>query len=134
MTFVKGRSGNPHGKKTGTRNKATEMAEELMTRSAEAIVRVVVEAAQGGDMTAARMIIDRFAPIRRGRPVKFSLPKGDVVTVLGGVVDAVSNGDLSPDEAQSLAAVLETKRRAIETSELEERLAAVEKVLAERSR
>ena len=132
MTFVKGQSGNPRGKLPGQRNKATEMAEELMRKSAEAIMRTVCEAAVAGDMAAARMVVDRLVPIRRGRPVKFDLPKGDVVEVLTGVVAAVSNGDLSPDEGQSVAAIIEGKRRAIESAEFEERLSAVEKMLSER--
>ena len=133
MPFVKGQSGNPEGKRPGTRNKKTEMAEELMRNAAEAIMRVVLDAAQGGDMAAARMILDRLVPIRRGRPVEFDLPKdADVVTTLHGVLTATARGDLTPDEAQSLAAVVETKRRAVETCELETRIAALEAALAER--
>ena len=38
----------------------------------------------------------------------------------------MAGGDLSPEEGQAVAAVLETQRRAIETAELEARIAALE--------
>ena len=43
------------------------------------------------------------------------------------MADAVAAGDITPDEGQAVAAVLETKRRAIETLELETRIKALEK-------
>ena len=56
-------------------------------------------------------------------------PEGaaDLVTSLGRVADAVAAGDITPDEGQAVSAVLETKRRAIETLELETRIKALEK-------
>jgi hypothetical protein len=45
---------------------------------------------------------------------------------IGLVADAVGTGTITPDEGQAVAAVLETKRRAIETVELEARVAALE--------
>ncbi len=44
----------------------------------------------------------------------------------GPVAEAVAAGEITPDEGQAVAAVLETQRRAIETSQLEQRLAALE--------
>jgi hypothetical protein len=45
---------------------------------------------------------------------------------MGAVTEAVAAGELSPDEGQAVAALLETQRRAIETAKLEERIAALE--------
>ncbi len=42
------------------------------------------------------------------------------------MAEAVAAGEITPDEGQAVAAVLETQRRAIETSQLEQRLAALE--------
>jgi hypothetical protein len=53
----------------------TLLAENLMADDAEGVVRKVVEAAVAGDMTAARLILDRIAPPRRGRPVPIALPE-----------------------------------------------------------
>ncbi|HEY8213732.1 MAG TPA: hypothetical protein VIG36_06345, partial [Methylocystis sp.] len=61
---------------------------------------------------------------------RFALPDArnaeDVAAALEAVVDAMSNGELTPDEAQMVANVLEVRRRAIETVELENRLRVLE--------
>jgi hypothetical protein len=62
--------GNP-GRPKGARHKTTILAEKLMAEDVEAVVQAVVEKAKAGDMTAARMIIDRMVPLRRGRPTPF---------------------------------------------------------------
>ncbi len=63
-------------------------------------------------------------------PPPLSLPEvrtaADTTAALGAVVAAVADGTLTPDEAQSVAAVLEAQRKAVETLELERRIAALE--------
>jgi hypothetical protein len=59
--------GNP-GRPKGARHRTTIAAEKLMQGDSEAIVRAVIKAAKGGDMTAAKVVLDRIAPIRKGRP------------------------------------------------------------------
>jgi hypothetical protein len=128
--FPRGKSGNPRGKPKGARHKTTLLAEKLMSDDAEAVVRAVVEAAKGGDMTAARIILDRIAPVRKGRPVQFDLPSietpSDLVPTMAAVVSAMSSGELTPDEASTVAGVIEIKRRMLETIEIERRIAALE--------
>ena len=128
--FPKGTSGNPAGKLPGTKHHATRMAENLMEGAAESVVQAVLTAAKGGDMVAARLVLERIAPVRKGRPVSLPLPTvntaGDVLAALGATVKAMADGDITPDEAATVAGVLEVKRRAIETAELEARIAALE--------
>ena len=100
---------------------------------AEDIVRTVVASAKSGDMTAAKIVLDRLCPVRRGACVTFEIPDGDAATSLNGVLAAVARGQLSPDEGQAVAAIIENKRKAVEMEQLEERLAAVEKRLTERN-
>jgi hypothetical protein len=50
----------------------------------------------------------------------------DLPAVIGAVARAVTNGDLTPDEGQALASVLEAQRRAHETADLESRLRVIE--------
>jgi hypothetical protein len=69
------RPGNPQGKPPGARHATTIMAEQLMEGEAEAVVRTVVAKAKRGDMRAARLVLDRIAPLRRGRPVAIKLPE-----------------------------------------------------------
>jgi Family of unknown function (DUF5681) len=131
--FPVGQSGNPKGKAPGTRHHITRLAERLMEDDVEAVVAKVVRAAKGGDMAAARLILDRVAPPRRGRAVEIALPDvntpGGVTIALAAVIKAMADGMISTDEAAAVAAVIETQRRAIETEQLQERLLAIEEQL-----
>jgi hypothetical protein len=97
---------------------------------AEEIILAMAERAAQGDVPAAALILDRVWPQRKGRPTPLSLPDvytaQDTTAALGAVVAAVADGTLTPEEAQSVAAVLEAQRKAIETMELERRIAALE--------
>lgn len=87
---------------------------------------------------ALKLCMERIAPLRRGRPVRFELPvmkdSGDLVKSLGGVLQAVAAGDLTPDEGSTVAGIMNAKRLAIETVEIEQRLVALERSARERSR
>ena len=48
-----------------------------MLADEEEIVASVIQAAKGGDMTAARLVLERIAPIRKGRPITLALPVTD---------------------------------------------------------
>jgi hypothetical protein len=135
--FRKGRSGNPSGRPEGARHKSTLAIEALLEGEAEAIGRKCIELAKEGDAVALRLAMERIAPVRRGRPVKFDMPPvasaADVVTAIGSVLHAVSTGELTPEEAATLASVLEAKRRAIEIVEIERRLGELEGQLSRRN-
>ena len=129
--FRKGQSGNPKGKAPGTRHRATQMAEQLMEADGAAIVQAVLAAAKGGDMTAARIVLDRIAPVRKGRPVVLKgVPvvktASDIAGAMAALTASMAAGEVTPDEAQTIASVFEMRRRALETEELERRLLALE--------
>ena len=109
-----------------------------MADDVEGIVRMVIEAAKAGDMTAARLILDRIAPPRRGSTILFKLPTiqtaADVSKALSAVMASVAHGELTPDEATAISGVVETKRKAIETQELEMRVVVLEHAVQERGR
>jgi hypothetical protein len=91
-----------------------------------------------GDMTAAKLVLDRIAPIRKGQPIGLEIPEtkgaAGVAEASSQVVMAVAQGNITPEEAEILSRVLEFRRRAIETQEHEERLQSLERVLTENSR
>jgi hypothetical protein len=95
------------------------------------IAKAVSAAARGGDMTAAKLVLARLVPVPRGAPVRFDLPPelgtaGAVAATFTNVLAAMASGELTPEEAASVAAILESARRSIETMELEARLAVIE--------
>jgi hypothetical protein len=84
-----------------------------------------------GDLAAAKLVLERTVPPMRERPVSVRLP-GNIVTATGineaagEILRAVCAGDLLPGEGQTLAAILELRRRSIETEDLERRIGALE--------
>ena len=134
--FAPGRSGNPKGKPLGARHRVTLAVEQLLDGEAEAITRQCVEMAKAGDGMALRLIMERIAPLRRGRPVNFELPETDgavdITRAHSAVLRACAAGELTLEEGTLIAAVLEAKRRSIETDEIVRRLAALEQAQNER--
>ena len=109
--WKKGQSGNPAGKKPGTRHKATMLAD--------------------GDSTAMRLCIERLVPPRKDRPVSLDLPQmecvEDTIKAMAVISSGVADGELTPSEGQVLSGMVENYRKAIETTELEERISNLEK-------
>ena len=65
MRFEKGQSGNPAGRPPGSRNKATILAESIFEGEAESIIRMAIDKAREGDITAIRLCLDRVFPRMR---------------------------------------------------------------------
>jgi hypothetical protein len=128
--WKKGESGNPTGRKLGTRNKATMLAETLLESETEVLVRKCIEMALAGDSTAIRIVMERLLPVRKDRPISLELKKlekvEDASKALGTITKAVAQGEITPLEGQSMANIIETHRRAIETMDLERRLIELE--------
>ncbi len=131
--FKPGQSGNPTGKPRGARHRATVAAEALLDGEAEALTRRAVELALEGDTTALRLCLERVLPPRKGRPINFTLPKmtntGDLRAAALAILGAVSEGDISPEEAAAVAPLIEGARKTMETDELSRRLEALEQAL-----
>jgi hypothetical protein len=102
-----------------------------MEGEADAVVRAVVEKARGGDMTAAKIIVDRLIPLRKGRPVQLALPAvraaGDLLAAQSTLIQALAEGEVTAEEAAAVSSVLEGQRKMIETEELATRLQRLEK-------
>ena len=77
-----------------------------------------------------RLCIERLVPIRKGRPITFDLPPvetaPDISKALGVIAKSMAAGELTPDEAGTVATVIEAHRKAIEMAELEERVRKLE--------
>lgn len=126
-----GQSGNPAGKPRGARHKATLAAEALLDGEAEALSRKAIEMALAGDGAALRLCLERLLPARRDRPVSFDLPKietaEDAAKATGAILSAVASGEVTPIEAEAVSKIVETHLKALECSEFEARLSALER-------
>jgi hypothetical protein len=128
--FEPGGPGGP-GRKAGSRNKATLILDALADGEADAILQKQIDLAKGGDQRAAELILSRCWPARKSRAINLDLPPvttaADIVPALGRIADAVAGGEITPDEGAAVAAVLEGKRRAIETVDVLARIEALER-------
>jgi hypothetical protein len=101
-----------------------------MGNEAQEIAKAAITAAKAGDTTAMKIVLDRVAPIRKDQPVEFSMLEAmDAAGVAEAFIDVavrMASGEITPDEATQVAAVLELRRKAIETVEIEQRLRVLE--------
>ena len=128
--FSAGNSGRPRG----SRNKATLAIESLLQGQAEALTQTAVKQALEGDSVALRLCMERIAPAPKDQPVSFNLPKMsnalDASEAAGRVLEAVSEGDLTPIEATRVMGLIDSYRRTLELTDIETRIAALETDLA----
>jgi Family of unknown function (DUF5681) len=123
--FKRGQSGNPNGRPKGSRNKLTCAIEALIDDEGEEIARKAIELAKAGDMAAIRLCLDRIAPPRKDRCVRFELLKMETAkdaTIAGAsIVNAVATGDLTPSEAGDLIRMVESYIRTLQVCDFESR-------------
>jgi len=113
--FQPGCSGNPAGKKPGTRNKATLLKQLFRDGEPEAAGRLIIDEAVGGNVAAAKFIYDRIDPKPRARPVAIDLPDdagpADLLAVYDATLRAMIAGEIAPAEALAITKILEGRAR-----------------------
>jgi len=129
--FEPGKSGNPKGRPKGSRNQATLLAEALLDGEAETLTRKMIEKGSGGDTNALRFCLERLVPARREQRVTFDLPSkietaADAAKASSAVLTECAAGNLSPNEAATIMALISSHVRVLEVAEIEGRLAALE--------
>lgn len=124
--------GNP-GRPKGSRHKTTLALEALIDGQAEELTQAAIDKALEGDTTALRLCLERLVPPRKDTPVQFDLPPisnaKEAAEAAQHVLQAVSDGELTPLEAASVMGLLERYRRILELSEIEGRVVALERAM-----
>ena len=109
------------------------MLDELAVEGAETLVKKMIEVAGEGDRVAARLVLSRIWAAPKGRTVPVEMPEirapRDLLAAHTAVAAALAAGTITPQEASSLAAVLETHRRAFELVAQQERVVKLEEEL-----
>ena len=79
---------------------------------------------------ALRLCMARLAPAPKDNPVSFPLPQmnnaPDASQAAGSVLTAVSEGSLTPIEATRVMGLIDSYRRTLELTEIENRLKVLE--------
>jgi hypothetical protein len=94
-TLVKGGpSLNPKGRPKGSKNKLTQMQNALidqfageMNKEFKAVIRTIIREAKGGDMSAARLLMDRAIPARKAVEHYGAQDSGGIVINIKGLDD-----------------------------------------------
>lgn len=135
--FLKGHCGgpgNPNIARLAEYRKA--MREAVTPGQLRAVLRKLLSKAQGGDVLAAKILLDRTlgkvtAAPATGDLAAVELPTlattADTVSASNAILRALGEGRLTPDAAAKYATIVELTRRTLETHELAERLAVLER-------
>jgi hypothetical protein len=125
------------GQKTGGSRYGARFANSLgrlFAGEVDKIGQAVIRRAAAGDMTAAKLVLDRIWPARRGRPVQLPdfpdlVTTADIPHALIYLVRRVADGTLTSSEAADLALILSKYTESIQTIELSARLDAIERTM-----
>jgi hypothetical protein len=122
-----GQSGNPKGKTPGSGE--LQRLRASIAEHVPSILEQLVTAAQGGDVQAARLILERVLPPVKAteQAIELDLPEGGTLTTTGrAVLSAVASGDLAPSQGAALLGAIGSLARVIEIDELDARLTKLE--------
>lgn len=121
-----GQSGNPNGRPRGS-GKLAELRSSL-AEHVPAIIEKLRDAALGGDVAAARLLLERVIPpvkaVEEATPV--DLPDSSLTDQGRAVIQAVAVGDLPATAGAALLSSLGAMAKLAEADELERRIAALE--------
>ena len=130
--FKKGQSGNPGG-----RPKTKPFRDALLARIRDSdapevlssVADALLEKARSGDTQSIAILADRL----EGKPshsleMKLEVPLSAMTPAeaFGVITDAVSTGEIEPQQGQQLASLIEARIKAVELVEMEERLSELE--------
>jgi multidrug efflux pump subunit AcrA (membrane-fusion protein) len=125
--FAPGNAGKPKG----ARHKVTRAVEALLEGQHEKLTQKAIDKALEGDTVALRLCLDRIAPPRKDAPVSIALPivrsAADAVEASAVLLAAVAAGEVTPDEAGRVMALLTAHKTIVEAGDLEARVEALEK-------
>ena len=122
-----GQTGNPKGRPPG-QSEITRLRASLAGDVPEILAGLVL-AAKGGDVQAARLILERILPPVKAieQAVELQLPDGGTLTAQGrAVLSAVAAGELAPGQGAQLLAAIGSLARVTEIDELNARITVLE--------
>ena len=124
--FAPGTSGNPAGRPPAI---PPEVRQRL-TEACPDIINNVIQAARGGDLQAARLVLDRIAPVTRSTAAPVYIPELEQATTLSAkaqaIINAIARGECPPDIGATMIQAVGACAKIIEIDELERRLCALE--------
>src|SRR4051794_38606002 len=132
----KNKGGRPKVESITLTKAARARFDRLAAESIDAVFQAVLAAAtQDGDMAAAQLLIDRVIPSRRGAPVSFHIrplqTPQDCALAYADLLEDVGAGRLTPEEAQTISAIVGKRAELFPSIELAAEIEALKRQLAE---
>lgn len=123
--FKPGQSGNPAGRPKD-KTPATLLRKSIADDMPE-ILNKLVELAKGGDVQAAKVLLDRICPPLKPQALPIALPVNGSLTEQGSeIIKATMAGQIPPDIGSQLITALTHQAKIIEIDELVKRVEALE--------
>jgi hypothetical protein len=125
--FKPGQSGNPAGRPAG-KTPGAKLRKAIEQR-ADDILQSLIDAAVGGDVAAAKALLDRITPTLKpiAAQVTITLPDGAGLAEQGAaVIRSALNGTIPPDVGSQLINALANQAKIVEIDELTRRIEALE--------
>lgn len=121
-----GQSGNPNGRKPGSG--PTQQLRQALGKDVELIINKVREQALAGDLTAAKLVLERLLPPLRQQeePVRLELPQGSLTQAGRAILESVASGAIPPTQGAALVGALGQLARVAEVDELTRRIEELE--------
>ena len=124
MTFKSGKSGNPRGKRPGTKNKRLALLQSNDVR----LQKKVLSMALAGDISAMKIIADRLWPRLRAQAPLISIDtaSNDIAEQGRQIIDSALSGNITVDAGRDLLTALYAQGKIVELAEFEDRIKALE--------
>jgi hypothetical protein len=123
--FKKGQSGNPSGRPKN-KTQATLLRKSI-AEDMPGIIQTLVNLAKGGDVQAAKVLLDRVCPALKPQALPLSLPVNGTLAEQGGeIIKATMAGNIPPDIGSQLITALAAQSKIIEIDELTKRIELLE--------
>ncbi len=127
--FAKGNS----GRRPGSKNKSTLMAEALLRGEGVELVHKGLELAKAGDVTMLKFFLERLLP--KERPVQIAMPEinsgCDVIAAWPAVLRALAAGEIAPGEAAKIASTMGRFMQFLDIETFDKRMRELETKLME---
>ena len=125
--FPQGVSGNLAGRPRGIPDRRAQFRDLIVSRAPD-VIQKIIDAALGGDMTAAKVLIDKILPNIRYSDVPIRLTAtGDSLGERGdSAIGAMVGGEISPAQAAQVTAALLNMSKIREVDDLIARIERLE--------